>query len=152
MFFESSDRLCQLPHSVKCHKKTLLGLNSWEKYPSLHREREIRRCLYTWMIKHEIRHFTITGRFLARRLVTIYVPDHTDHRNNWMVTQFVFLFLAWAIVRACPGNFNGNGRQNSECCCRNGVKSSKLCSKTTVKPLAWAHGYTWVLNILTTFL
>ena len=56
-------------------------------------------CVYTCLIKHEIRHFTLTGRFLARRLVRIYVPDHTDHRNNWMVTQFVFLFLACAIVR-----------------------------------------------------
>ena len=56
-------------------------------------------CVYTCLIKHEIRHFTLTGRFLARRLVRIYVPDHTDHRNNWMVTQFVFLFLACAIDR-----------------------------------------------------
>ena len=54
--------------------------------------------MYTWSIKHEIRHFTLTGRFLAHRLVKIYVPDHPDHRNNWMVTQFVFLFLACAIV------------------------------------------------------
>ena len=54
--------------------------------------------MYTWLIKHEIRHFTLTERFLARRFVTIYVPDHTDHKNTWMVTQFVFLFLACAIV------------------------------------------------------
>ena len=63
------------------------------------RESEIRRCVYTWSIKHEIRHFTLTEQFLARRLVKIYVPDHADHRNNWMVTQFVFLFFACAIVR-----------------------------------------------------
>ena len=56
------------------------------------------RWVYTCLIKHEIRHFTLTGQFLARRLVTVYVPDHTDHRINWMVTQFVFLVLACAIV------------------------------------------------------
>ena len=53
--------------------------------------------MYTWSIKHEIRHFTITERFLARRLVRIYVPDDTDYRSNGKVTQFVFLLLASAI-------------------------------------------------------
>ena len=55
--------------------------------------------MYTWSIKHKIRHFTITERFLARRLVRIYVPDQTDYRSNGKVTQFVFLFLACAIFQ-----------------------------------------------------
>ena len=55
--------------------------------------------MYTWSIKNEIRHFTITERFFSSQMVKIYVPDHTDYRNNGMVTLFVFLFLAGAIFR-----------------------------------------------------
>ena len=39
-------------------RRTLLELNSEEKYPGLQRVREIHRCMFTLLIKREIRQFT----------------------------------------------------------------------------------------------
>ena len=55
--YETLAQLSQLGHYVLC-RRTLLELNSEEKYPGLQREREIRRRMFTLSIKHEIRQFT----------------------------------------------------------------------------------------------
>ena len=48
--------LSQLGHYVLC-RRTLLELNSEEKYPGLQRVREIRCRMFTLLIKREIRQF-----------------------------------------------------------------------------------------------
>ena len=67
--YETLARLSQLGHYVLCWR-TLLELNSLEKYPSLRRVREIRRRLLKLSIKREIRQFTSYPRAVTAKKCT----------------------------------------------------------------------------------
>ena len=55
--YETLAQLSQLGHYVLC-RRTLLELNSEEKYPGLQRVKEIRCRMFTLLIKREVRQFT----------------------------------------------------------------------------------------------
>ena len=57
-FFQSPLRLFLPTYFDKC-RRTLQKLNSKGPYPSSEREIKFRRCLFTFSIKREIRHFHV---------------------------------------------------------------------------------------------
>ena len=57
-FFQFLSQLFLSTYFVKC-KRNLLELNSEGKYPNSKREIKFRRCLFTYSIKGEIRHFQV---------------------------------------------------------------------------------------------
>ena len=57
-FFQSLSQLLLSTYFVKC-RRILLELNSEGRFPSSEREIKFRRCLFTYSIRREIRHFHV---------------------------------------------------------------------------------------------
>ena len=78
-------RLFQLAHFVKC-QRTLLELKSKEQYSSSKREKDIRRRLFTFLMKREIEQFHVVivqwrqkkvyqKVFCACKFVVVFFPN-----------------------------------------------------------------------------
>ena len=107
--------------------------------------------------------WAISRALIGREPRSIYTDKSTDHGNDVMVAQFVFLFLARAIFRETSTEMD---EKNCDCYCKktNRQQFSIVCTLIDhrndvkmFKTLQWNHssaarGSTWVLNIWTSFL